>query len=144
MSFARFLWRTVVVAVAMFSLGYVGHQLVLGRAYSSIVPIMRSQADMQAHMPFALISSLCFSAAFVWIYSQGQSSRRWLGQGLRFGVAIWAISAVPLYLTNYTIEPWPGMFVTKILVWEFVAMAILGIVIAALAKGDIAAKASGN
>src|SRR5215471_1593617 len=100
MSFGKFLWRTIVVAVAMFALGYVGHQLVLGRAYSSIVPIMRSQADMQAHMPFALISSLCFSAAFVWIYAQGQSTKPWLAQGLRFGVAIWAISSVPLYLTN--------------------------------------------
>lgn len=120
----------------MFALGYVGHQLVLGRAYSSIVPIMRTQADMQAHMPFALISSLCFSAAFVWIYSQGQSSRPWPGQGFRFGIAVWAISAVPLYLTNHTIEPWPGVFVTKILAWEFIAMVALGLVIATLSRGD--------
>ena len=136
MSFVQFLWRTVVVAVVMFALGYVGHQLVLGRAYSSIVPIMRSQADMQAHMPFALISSLCFSAAFVWLYPQGPSGRGWLGQGFRFGVAVWAISAVPLYLTNYTIEPWPGLFITKILAWEFIAMITLGIIIAALSKTD--------
>jgi hypothetical protein len=146
MSFGKFLLRTIVVAVAMFALGYVGHQLILGPAYSSIIPIMRSQADMQAHMPFALISSLCFSAAFVWIYAQGQSTRPWLGQGLRFGVAIWAISSVPLYLTNYTIEPWPGMFITKILVWEFIAMMTLGFVIAALSRSDVGAKAraSGN
>ena len=136
MSVGKFVWRTIVVAVAMFALGYVGHQLVPGRAYSSIVPIMRSQEDMQAHMPFALISSLCFSAAFVWIYSQGLSAKPWLGQGFRFGVAIWAISSVPLYLTNYTIEPWPGVFITKILAWEFIAMITLGIIIAALAQGD--------
>ena len=134
MIIGKFLLHTIVVAVAMFALGYVGHQLILGPAYSSIIPIMRSQADMQAHMPFALISCLCFSAAFVWIYSQGQSAKPWLGQGLRFGIAIWAISAVPLYLTNYTIEPWPGMFVTKILGWEFIAMMTLGIVIAALSR----------
>jgi hypothetical protein len=59
---------------------------------------------------------------------------------VRFGIAVWAISGVPLYLTNYTIEPWPGMFVTKILAWEFVAMVSLGIVIAALAKADQAAQ----
>ena len=146
MSFGKFLLRTIVVAVAMFALGYVGHQLILGPAYSSIIPIMRSQADMQAHMPFALISSLCFSAAFVWIYAQGQSTRPWLGQGLRFGVAVWAIAAVPHYIANYTIEPWPGMFITKILVWEFIAMMTLGFVIAALSRSDVGAKAraSGN
>ena len=136
LSLGKFLLRTVVVAVTMFALGYVGHQLLLGRDYVAIEPIMRNKPDMMTHMPFALISSLSFSAAFVWIYSHGQSTKPWIGQGLRFGVAIWAISAVPLYLTNYTIEPWPGMFVTKILAWEFVAMATLGLVIAGLAKND--------
>jgi hypothetical protein len=94
---------------------------------------------MQAHMPFALLFSLTFAAALVWIYSQGRSNRSWLGQGIRYGVAIWAISQVPLYLTNYVIEPWPGMFVTKILAWELIASVVLGVVIAALSKSDPAA-----
>ena len=45
----------------MFVLGSVGHQVLLGRDYASIEPIMRSKQDMQAHMPFALIICLCFS-----------------------------------------------------------------------------------
>jgi Protein of unknown function (DUF1761) len=134
MTFAKFLLRTIVVAIAMFALGYVGHQLLLGRDYAAIEPIMRNKADMMAHMPFALINSLVFSGALVWIYSQGRSAKPWLGQGFRFGVAIWAISSVPLYLTNYTIEPWPGRFVAKILAWELVAALLLGILVAALSK----------
>jgi hypothetical protein len=133
----KFLLRTIVAALAMFFLGFVGHQLLLGRAYAAIEPIMRSKPDMQAHMPFALINCLVFSAAFVWIYSQGRSARPWLGQGIRFGVAIWAIASVPLYITNYVIEPWPGIFVAKILAWEFVAGVVLGILVAALAKNDV-------
>jgi len=43
---------------------------------------------------------------------------------------------VPLYLTNYTIEPWPGIFIAKILAWEFFAAMIVGILTAALAKAD--------
>jgi hypothetical protein len=101
---------------------------------------MRSKADMQEHMPFALLFSLTFAAAFVWIYSQGRSTRPWPGQGIRFGVAIWAISRAPLYLTNYTIQPWPGMFVAKILAWELVAAVALGILIAALSKSDATAR----
>jgi hypothetical protein len=50
---------------------------------------------------------------------------------------VWAISAVPQYLTSYVIEPWPGMFVAKILAWEFVAAIILGILVAALARNDV-------
>jgi hypothetical protein len=60
----------------------------------------------------------------------------WLGQGARFGVAIWAVVSVPLYLTNSTIEPRPGMFVAQILVWELVATAASGPLGAASAKGD--------
>jgi len=137
MTAGKFLVRTLAIAVAMFVLGFIGHQLLLGRDYAAIEPIMRTKADMQAHMPVALISCLVFSGAFVWIYSQGRSAKPWLGQGIRFGIAIWAVADVTLYLTNYTIEPWPGVFVAKILAWEFLAAVVLGILIAAMAKGDI-------
>ena len=141
MTTTKFLLRILIVAVAMFALGFVGHQVLLGRDYASIEPIMRNKEDMQAHMPFALISCLCFSGALVWIYSQTRNSNPWLGEGVRFGVAVWAIATVPLYLTNYVIEPWPGVFVAKILAWEFVAVLILGILTARLAKNDSVALA---
>jgi hypothetical protein len=137
MSAGRFLVRTIAVAAAMFALGFIGHQLLLGRDYASIEPIMRNKVDMQAHMPFALVSCLIFSAAFVWIYSHLRSAGAWFGQGIRFGFAIWAVAYVPLYLTNYVIEPWPGSFVVKILAWELLAAVMLGVLMAALAKNDL-------
>jgi len=136
MTTTKFLLRTLAVAIAMFALGFVGHQLLLGHDYVAIEPIMRSKQDLQAHMPFALISCFCFSAALVWMYSQGRNSKSWLGQGMRFGAAVWAIASLPLYLTNYVIEPWPGAFVAKILAWEFVAMLVLGVLTARMAKSD--------
>lgn len=138
MSAGRFLARVLAIAVAMFILGYIGHQVLLGRDYAAIEPIMRSKAEMMAHMPFAFVNALCFSTAFVWLYSQGRSARPWLGQGIRYGLAIWAVAMVPLYLTNYTIEPWPGVFVVKILAWELVAVTTLGILVASMAKKDSA------
>jgi hypothetical protein len=138
MTAGRFLARVLAIAVAIFILGYIGHQLLLGRDYVVIEPIMRNKADLMAHMPFAFVNALCFSTAFVWLHSQGRSARSWLGQGIRFGVAIWAVVMVPLYLTNDTIEPWPGVFVAKILAWELVAVTALGILVAALAKNDFA------
>jgi hypothetical protein len=144
MSAGRFLVRTIAVASAMFALGFVGHQLLLGRDYASIEPIMRDRADMQAHMPFALVNCLIFSSAFVWIYSHLRSAGAWLGQGIRFGLAIWAVAYVLLYLTNYVIEPWPGSFVAKILAWELLAAVVLGVLMAALAKNDLDALSGGT
>jgi hypothetical protein len=76
----------------------------------------------------------------VWIYCHGRRAGPWLAQGIRFGAAIWAVAIVPLYLTNYTIEPWPGIFVAKILTWELLVVVTLGILTAALAKDDSGAK----
>jgi hypothetical protein len=113
------LWsRTLIVAFAMFALGFVGHQLLLGRDYVSIEPIMRSKPDMPPPMPLTLISCLCFSGALVWIYSRTGDFEPWLRQGARFGAPVWAIATVPLYLTNYVIELWPGVFVAKVLAWD--------------------------
>ena len=142
MSFPSFLLRTIVMAIAWFALGYIGHQLLLGRDYVAIEPIMRSKADMQAHMMFAPLSGLVYAAAMVWIYAQGRSAKPWLGQGLRFGLAVWAIAAVPQYLANYTIEPWPGNFVAKILAWELIAALLLGVLVAGLSKNDGAARSN--
>ena len=140
MRVGRFLMRSAAVAIAMFILGFVGHQLLLGHDYVSIEPIMRSKADMQAHMPFALLNCLCFSIAFVWMYSQVRRAGPWLWQGIRFGLTIWVLTFVPLYLTNYTIQPWPGIFIAKILTWELLAAAVLGIMTGALARGDAVAE----
>jgi hypothetical protein len=128
--------RTAVVAIAMFALGFIGHQLLLGRDYVAIEPIMRSKEDMRAHMPFALVSSLSFAGALVWIYSQTTGAKSWPLRGLRVGIAVWAIASVPLYMTNYVIGPWPGVFVAKVLAWELIAVVILGMLTARLAKGD--------
>jgi hypothetical protein len=136
MTLGKLLLRTIVVAVVMFALGYVGHQLLLGRDYVAIEPLMRSKADMMGRMPFALINSLVFSAACVWLYSQGRSAKPRLVQGFRFGVAVWALASVPLYLANYVIEPWPGVFVAKILAWELVTAILLGVSVARLSKND--------
>ena len=136
MTLGKFLLRVIAIAVLMFVLGYVGHQLLLGRDYATIEPIMRNKTDMMAHMPFALINSLIFSAAFVWIYAQGRGAKPWLGQGVRFGIAVWALASVSLYITNYVIEPWPGVFVAKILVWELITAILLGLLVAGLSKND--------
>ena len=119
----------------MFVLGFIGQQLLLGRNCVAIEPAMRDQADMRAAMPLTFISALCLSGAFG-IYFKGRSGGFWRGQGVPIATAVWAVASLPLYLTNYSIEPRRGIFVAKILAWELVAMAALGGLSAAWAKSD--------
>jgi hypothetical protein len=46
MTLGKFLLRTIVIAVALFALGFVGHQLLLGRDYAAIEPIIVFVAEI--------------------------------------------------------------------------------------------------
>ena len=70
------------------------------------------------------------SGALVWIYAHGVEARPWLGQGIRYGVAIALLMVVPLYLIYYVVQPMPGATVTKQIVFETILMLILGTVAA--------------
>jgi hypothetical protein len=72
------------------------------------------------------------SGAFVWIYSRGIEASPWLGQGLRFGVAVALLSIVPTYIIYYVVEPMPGALVVKQIAFDGILMLILGAVTAFL------------
>ena len=44
------------------------------------------------------------------------------------------LSAVPVYLIYYTVQPTPGMIVVKQIVFDSILLVILGIVVAFLNK----------
>jgi hypothetical protein len=136
MALGKFLIRTVIVFVAGCVLGFLGHGLWLHGDYLSLGPMMRPEAAQQAHFQWVLLGFFIYSVAIVWMYAQGNSSKPWLGQGFRFGVGIWAIGSVPMYLVNYAVAPWPGMIIVKQIAWDFIALVVLGIIIAALSRND--------
>src|SRR5262245_12683181 len=105
MSFGKFLLRTVIVFLVGNVMAFLGHGLWLHSDYLSLGPMMRPEAAQQAHYPWMLLAFLIYSVALVWMYSQGNSGRTWLGQGFRFGVAVWAIASVPMYLVNFAVAP---------------------------------------
>ncbi len=75
MTLGKLLLRTIVVAVVMFALGYVGHQLLLAATMPPSSPACVAKADMMRHMPFALINCPVFSAAFVRIFTRTAEAR---------------------------------------------------------------------
>ncbi len=94
-----------------------------------------TEADSQAHFLWMLLAFAIQSAAIVWIYAKGNGGA-WLGQGIRFGIAIWAVSSAFMYLIYYSVQPWPGMVTAREMGWDFIALLLVGIVVAALSKND--------
>jgi hypothetical protein len=71
------------------------------------------------------------AGAFVWIYRQGVvEGRPFLGQGLRYGIAVAFLTVIPMYLIYYAVQPLPRRLVAKQIVFDTIVTLILGVVVA--------------
>ena len=77
-----------------------------------------------------LLAHVLLSGALVWIYSRGVEAAPWLGQGLRFGVAVAFLTVIPTYIIYYVVQPMPGMTVVKQIVFDGIVTLVLGAVVA--------------
>jgi Zn-dependent protease len=73
-----------------------------------------------------ILAHVLLAGAFVWIYSRGVEVRPWLPQGIRFGLAIAALTIVPTYIIYYVVQPMPGAVVVKQIVFDGILILILG------------------
>lgn len=128
--------RTVlafVISLVIYTLSnFVIHAVLLQPLYRQTPQLLRTPQDGAAHMPFLLLGFVVFTGAFVWIYAQGVESKGWLGQGLRYGLAIWLIATVSRYLIYYAIQPWSATVVAAQIGLELVATLLVSVVLAAL------------
>jgi|SRR5579864_183522 len=133
MTISRLILAIVVVFIATSALGTLIHAYLLAGDYASVgSSLYRAQADLK--LPLIFVSNLAFAIGAVWIYSHGVEDKPWIGQGFRFGIALWLVVAVPSFLVSYAVQPVPEMLVAKQLAYEFVNKVLLGIVTAAMVR----------
>ena len=108
------------------------HAILLHYDYASVPDLFRRPVD--ADFRLILFSYLAFAIASVWIYSHGVEDLPWFGQGIRFGIAMWLLTALPTYLMAYATQPLPEALLWKQLGYEFVSKIVLGIVTAAMVR----------
>lgn len=132
----------VAVFVALMARGLVVHGMLLGPDYAQLVPAMfRSPQDSQKYFGFMIAADLLMAAGITWIYRAGRDGRPWLGQGLRFGMAIAVLMVIPGYLIYYAVQPMPGTLVVKQIVLDSAAMVLVAIVAAAVNRDAPPARA---
>ena len=111
---------------------FVIHGVLLQPHYAQTPQLLRTPADGQAHAPFLLLAFFFFSLGFVWIYAHGVDSRPWMGQGVRYGLAVWLITSVTEYSVYYAIQPWPGPVVGMQIGYELVMNLVAGVIVAGI------------
>jgi hypothetical protein len=136
----RFLLSVAALFVVSMLLGFVVHGLLLGADYAKLVPnLFRTEQDSQAHFGWMFVHHALIATGFTWIYRAGRSARPWLGQGVRFGIAVAVLATIPNYLVYYVVQPMPFDLVVKQIVFTTVATVIMGIVAAAVNRDPVRA-----
>jgi hypothetical protein len=134
----KFLISWLVIFVLWMAGSFVVHGLLLADAYGAQPDLYRPQSELSQYYPFMLLAHVIFAAALVWIYQRGNEARPWLAQGLRFGLAIALLTAVPTYLIYYVVQPLPGNMVVMQIAYESILLLVLGVVIAYLNRSGAA------
>ena len=126
----RFALAWLVVFIAWFLGSFVVHGVLLHGDYMQLPTLFRKEAEAQNFFPLMILAHIIMSGAFVWIYARGVEARPWLGQGIRYGVAIVLLTTLPLYLIYYVVQPMPGATVVKQVVFDGILVLILGAIVA--------------
>jgi len=124
-------WLGVVAAFVITMLGgFAVHATWLNADYAALPRIMRSEQDSMGYMHFMLLAHLVLSLGLVWIYRQGRRDGDWVGQGLRFGVAVAAVSAIPYFLIYHAVAQFPFELSLKQIVGDTVTLLAAGVAVA--------------
>ena len=127
----QFVISVVVVFIAAMLAGFVVHGLLLHDDYSKLVPnVFRTPKDAEGHFVYMLAAHLSMAIGLTWVYRQGRNASPWLGQGVRFGLALSVLVTIPIYLIYFAVQPLPSDLVAKQIVFDGVANVFIGIVTA--------------
>jgi hypothetical protein len=128
--------RMLLTAVAVFAVGFLFaflvHGLWLAEDYKAVSILMRPEAEMK--MGIMTLGYAIWALGVAWLYTKGVEAKPWVGQGLRFGIALAAIWIVPAYLGNYATMPFPLQLILKGLAGDTVNALACGLVAAAINK----------
>lgn len=131
----KFLVAWLVVFVVMFLGGFVIHGMLLQDEYMA-TGLMRPEAEQEGFMVWMILAHVLMAGAFTWIYARGVENKPWLGQGLRFGLALALFCTVPIYLIYYCVQPVPEMLAIRQIAYDLILMLVAGAVVAFLYRGQ--------
>src|SRR5512134_114158 len=134
---AKFLVSWLVLFILWMLGGFVVHGQLLADEYVA-TGLMRPVEEQQQYFVWMIVAHLVMAAAFVWIYARGREAKPWLGQGLRFGLAVALLAVVPIYLIYYTVQPVPGVLALRQIAYDTIVTLALGCVVAFMYRDQAA------
>lgn len=130
MNMKKFILTVIVVFIVANLMGFLIHAYLLQADYMAIKEHYRPEG--QEKMIFINLAYVSFAIGSVWVYAKGVEDKPWLGQGIRFGIAMALVLAIPSFFIAYAVQPVPSALMVKQIMFETVDKILLGIITAAL------------
>jgi hypothetical protein len=131
----RFLIAWAAILIVWFFGSFLVHGVLLNADYKQVPMLFRTDADAQPYFPLMLLAHVLLAGAFTWIYARGVEAKPWLGQGVRFGIAVAFLTTIPTYMIYFVVQPMPGAVVLKQIVFDSLLVVLLGVVVGWLYRG---------
>lgn len=141
MNTKKLIWVSAVVFVVTYALAFLLHGIVLRNDYAQFPNLMRTNEEMMKRAYWMLLADVFFAVAFVWIYVQGLKQAPWVGQCVRYALAVFALAKLPEYMIGHAVSPWPATLTLKQMGLELVRMLVLGVVVGLFYRSEAETKA---
>jgi hypothetical protein len=128
----KFFIAWLVILIVWFAGSFVVHGLLLRQDYLGLPHLFRAEEESQPYMYLMIVAHVLMAGAFTWMYARGVELKDWLGQGLRFGLAVALLAVVPTYMIYFVVQPTPSDLAIKQSIFDTILMLILGAVVSFL------------
>lgn len=122
------------VLVVTMGFGVAVHGGWLTADYLALPNVMRSEEDANGKMGYMTLAHVLIALAFTWIYRVGRKDGDWVGQGLRFGLAIAVVSNIPFFLIYHSVAQFPLDLTIKQCIGDTTGMLVAGLAVAFVHK----------
>ncbi len=143
----KFLIAVAVCFLFLVASNYAIHGVWLNPVYEMYKDVWRPMNQQVAKMWVMLVGQFVFAVMFAWVYTRGAEEKNWLGQGIRYGAAVWLLAVVPCTLGEYVVFRVPYRLALTWLGVGLLQTVVLGLVAAYLLPkpraGVIAGKTAG-
>ena len=128
----KFFIGWLIIFIAWMAGSFAVHGALLGKDYEALTgKLFRTHEDSQQYFPLMILAHVLLAGAFLWIYARGrEAGKPWVGQGLRFGIAVALLTIVPTYMIYFVVQPTPAPLVVKQIIFDGALMLVLGMIAA--------------
>lgn len=130
--------KTILAIVAGFVFICAGrfllHNVLLAHEYAQSSDVWRPPAQFIHRIWILYVANFVFALGAALIYVRGVESKPWLGQGVRFGILLALVAAVPSSLIEYAVYPVRHQLALHWIIGEGALAVLLGIVLAAICQ----------